>query len=77
MPDQEEYIETILIRRDNIHLPEGDLPTFNDNQCDKEFEFEGVLVLKQIIKSVQNVTHNKYDYVFQIKNIIKLQEQGE
>ncbi len=73
----EEYIESILIRQDGIHIPAGDLPTFNDDQCDRVFEFEGTIELKQIVKSVQNIVHNRHDYVFKIKSITKLQEQGE
>lgn len=73
----EQYIESILIRQDNIELPEGTLPTFNDDQCDKEFEFKGIIVLKQIFKSVQNILHNRHDYVFVIKSIDKIDEQGE
>ncbi|GAG89528.1 unnamed protein product [marine sediment metagenome] len=71
----EEYIESIIIRRDNIHLPKGNLPTFNDDQCDKEFEFEGTIVLRQIVKNVQNVMHNRHNYVFEIKEINKIQEE--
>ena len=77
MPEHEQYIESMIIRQDNIHLPEGSSPTFNDDQCDKEFKFEGILVLKQILKSVQNVSHNRHSYVFEIKSIDKLEEQGE
>ncbi len=73
----ENYIESVIIRQDNVHLPDGNLPTFTEDQCDKIFEFEGTIELKQIIKSIQNVSHNKHDYVFKIKNISKLQEQGE
>lgn len=73
----EQYIESILIRQDNIHLPEGSLPTFADNQCDKTFEFEGRIILKQIIKSVQNVLYNRHDYVFVIESIDKIEEQGD
>ena len=73
----ESYIESIIIRQDGIHLPEGSLPTFTDDQCDKFFEFEGIIELKQIVKNVQNVSHNRHDYVFRIKNITKIQEQGE
>ncbi len=36
-----QYIESILIRQDNVELPEGDGPSFTDDQCDKVFEFEG------------------------------------
>lgn len=73
----EEYVESIIIRQDGVHLPEGSSPTFADDQCDKEFEFEGVLVLKQIVKSIQNIIHNRHDYVFVIKSIDKIEEQGE
>jgi len=71
----ERFIESLIIRQDNVYLPEGDPPTFNDDQCDKLFEFEGKIVLKQIIKQVQNVTHNRHDYVFVIESIDKLKEE--
>lgn len=71
----EQYTESILIRQDNVHLPEGDLPTFSDDQCDKTFEFEGKIVLKQIIKSVQNMSRNHHNYVFQIESIDKIKEE--
>ncbi len=77
MAENEQYIESILIRLDNVHLPEGDGPSFNDDQCDKIFEFEGAIVLKQIVKSVQNATHNTHSYIFKIENIEKLTEQGD
>lgn len=76
MPD-ERYIESIIIRQDNAIVPEGDSPTFVDDDCDQEFEFEGTLMLKQILKSVQNATHNKHDYVFTIKSIKKITKQGD
>lgn len=44
------YVESVIIRQDNVDT--GDTPAFNDDQCDKEFEFEGKIILKQIIKSV-------------------------
>ena len=72
----EQYIESILIRQDNVHLPEGELPTFNDNQCDKTFKFEGTIILKQIVKSVQNVYHNRHDYVFVIDEITEIEEEN-
>ena len=72
----EQYIESMIIRQDGVHLPEGDTPTFTDEQCDRQFELECVVELKQIIKSVQNRTHNRHDYVFVIKSITKIQEQG-
>lgn len=69
----ETYIENILIRQDR--RPETETPLLNNEDCDAEFEFEGVLVLKQIIKSVQNATHNTHDYVFQIKSVTRLEKQ--
>lgn len=69
----EEYIESIIIRQDN--KPEVETPSFVDADIDEEFEFEGILMLKQIIKSVQNKTHNKHDYVFQIQSIKKIEKQ--
>jgi len=73
----EQYIESIIIRQDNVHIPEGSEPTFTDEQLDKEFEFEGIVELKQIVKSVKNVFHNRHDYVFKIKSINKIQKQGD
>ena len=70
----ENYIESTIIRQDNVRLPEGSLPTFTDDQCDKEFKFRGRLILKQIVKNVQNLSHNRHDYVFEIKTINKLEE---
>ena len=66
----EEYIESIIIRQDN--KPEVLEPSFCDNCVDEEYEFDGVLVLKQIVKSVQNKFHNRHDYVFHIKEIREL-----
>lgn len=66
----EEFIESIIIRLDN--QPEVSTPSFVDDDCDVEFEFDGVLVLKQITKSVQNAKHNRHDYVFKIKEIREL-----
>ena len=71
----ENYIESIIIRQDNVD--NGDTPAFVDDQCDKVFEFEGRIVLKQIIKSVQNVSHNRHDYVFVIESIDKIEERGD
>lgn len=68
----EEYIESIIIRQDN--KPEVLEPTFCDECIDENYEFDGVLVLKQILKSVQNATHNKHDYVFVIKEIKDLEK---
>ncbi len=73
----ENYIESVIIRQDSVALPEGSLPTFTDDQCDKVFEFEGTIELKQIVKSIQNLSYNRHDYVFKIKSITKIQEQGE
>jgi len=68
----EEYIESILIRQDN--RPEATVPMLEDDDCDALFEFEGVIRLKQILKSVQNATHNRHDYVFEIVSIDKLEK---
>ena len=68
----ESYRESIIIRLDN--QPEVETPSFADEDCDSEFEFDGVLVLKQIIKSIQNATHNRHDYVFNIKEIRELKK---
>lgn len=68
----EEFVESIIIRQDN--RPETETPLFADEDCDAEFEFKGTLVLKQILKSIQNATHNKHDYVFQITDIDKLEK---
>jgi len=71
MPEQ--YIESIIIRKDN--LTETLIPSFTDTDCDKEYEFEGIVKLVQIIKSVQNSVHNRHDYVFKIISIDKIKEQ--
>ena len=69
----EEYIESIIIRQDN--RPETEVPMFEDGDCDVVFEFEGTIRLKQILKSVQNVSHNRHNYVFEIVSIDKLQPE--
>ncbi len=66
----EEYIESIIIRQDN--KPEVETPSFADEQCDVEFEIDAILVLKQINITVANATHNRHDYVFQVKEIREL-----
>ena len=71
----EEYIESIIIRQDN--RPEVAEPSFCDDCVDEEYEFEGHLLLKQIIKSVQNKTHNRHDYVFEIISVGVLQKQED
>lgn len=68
----EEYIESIIMRQDN--RPETETPLFVDDDCDKEYLFEGIVNLKQILKSVQNSTHNRHDYVFEIVDVDKIQE---
>ena len=70
----EEYIESIIIRQDSIDKGEGP-PNFTDVDVDEIFEFEGTVQLVQIVKSVQNKTHNRHDYVFQIQSIAKLQKE--
>lgn len=72
MPEQ--YIESIIIRSDN--RPETETSMFENNDCDALFEFEGIVKLKQILKSVQNATHNRHDYVFEIVSISKLQKEN-
>ena len=69
----EKYVESILIRQDN--RPETETPLLNDDDCDALFEFEGVVKLKQILKSVTNATHNRQDYVFELVSIDKLQKE--
>lgn len=73
MPNQltEQYVESILIRSDNVKVEQ---PSFTDGQCDVEFEFKGTIKLTQILKSVQNASHNKHDYVFKIVNIAEIKE---
>ena len=69
----EQYIETIIIRQDN--KPEVLIPSFDDTDVDAVFEFEGTLKLVQIIKNIQNATHNRHDYVFKVETISKLQKE--
>lgn len=68
----EKYIESIIIRQDN--RPESETPLFNDEDCDKAYKFDGHIQLKQIIKSVQNASHNRHDYVFVITDVQDLEE---
>jgi hypothetical protein len=68
----EEYIESLIIRQDD--MSEAVVPSFNDTDIDEDYEIDAVLILKQIIKSVQNKTHNKHDYVFQVKEIRELKK---
>lgn len=70
----EKYKESILIRQDN--RPETETPMLEDGDCDALFEFEGVIKLKQILKSVTNATHNRQDYVFGIVSIGKLNKES-
>lgn len=70
----EEYVESIIIRQDN--RPHTEIAMFEDSDCDVLFEFEGVVKLKQILKSVQNATHNRHTYVFEIMSIDKLNEES-
>ena len=69
----EKYVESILIRQDN--RPATETPLLNDDDCDALFEFEGVVKLKQVLKSVTNATHNRNDYVFEIVSIDKLKKE--
>jgi len=69
----EKYIQSVILRMDN--LPESEVTLFNDDDCDKEYEFEGKVQLVQIVKSVQNAVHNRHDYVFKIISIDKIEEQ--
>ena len=69
----EQYIESIIVRDDN--RPHVEEPMFDDTDVDAVFEFEGTIKLIQILKSVQNVQHNRHQYVFKIENITKLQKE--
>jgi len=68
----ENYVENILIRQDN--RPDVPNAMFEDDDCDAMFDFKGVLQLKQILKEVQNETHNRHTYVFKIVSIDKLKK---
>ena len=69
----ERYVESILIRK---NFPDhGVEPLFEDNDCDEVFEFEGIIKLVRIVKSVQNKYHNRYDYIFKIVELNKLEKQ--
>ena len=74
MPQSEWYQENILIRQDGRPPVKGET-LFNDDDCDKTYEFEGKLMLRQIEKSVQNASHNTHTYVFTIESIDKLKEE--
>lgn len=71
----ENYIESILIRQDNVD--NGDTSAFSDEDCDELFEFKGTVKLVQIAKSVQNKFHNRHDYIFKIESIEKLERQDD
>jgi len=71
MPMQ--YIERIIIRQDS--RPDTETPLFNEDQVEELFEFEGLLILKHIIKAVQSKTHSTNDYVFVIDTITKLKQE--
>ncbi len=73
MSVHEKFIESIIIRKDN--QPEVDTPTFVDDDCDDIFEFEGRIQLKSIQKAIQNASHNRHDYVFEILSIGKIQKE--
>lgn len=66
----EEYVESIIIRQDN--MPEVLEPSFCNDCCGRVFEFEGKIELVQILKSVQDTSHHKHDYVFKIVEITKV-----
>ncbi len=73
MSEHEEYIESIIIRQDK--RPEVLEPSFDDGSVDSVYEFEGTIRLVQILKSVQNASHNKHDYVFKIEDITKIEKE--
>ncbi|KKK95911.1 hypothetical protein LCGC14_2668060 [marine sediment metagenome] len=73
MPNHEEYIESIIIRKDN--QPEVTIPTFVDEDVDAIFEFEGKIKLTSIQKSIQNASHSRHTYVFEISSIDKMQKE--
>ena len=73
MSVHEKYIESIIIRKDN--QPEINTPTFVDDDCDVVFEFEGRIQLKSIQKAIQNFSHNRHDYVFEIISIDKMRRE--
>ena len=69
----EEYVESIIIRQDN--RPETETPSLEDDNCDALFDFRGTIKLKQILKSITNAHHNRYDYVFELISINRLQKE--
>lgn len=69
---QENYIESIIIRQDN--LPEKSQPSWDDKDVDNYYIVTGRIQLRQIIKSVRNSSHNKHDYVFKIDSINLVKE---
>lgn len=73
MPAHEKFIESIIMRKDN--QPEVIVPSFADEDCDTVFEFEGRVKLTSINKTVQNASHNRHDYVFQIISVDKMQKE--
>ncbi len=69
----EEYIENLIITHNGTEeLLE---PTFPDDDCDAEFEFKATLRLTRIVKKVQNATHNKHTYCFEVVSIDEIKKQ--
>jgi len=69
---QENYIENFILRLDGEEKQE---PTFTDDDCDSIYELKCMVQLKQIVKDVQNATHNRHDYVFKIVSIDKIKKE--
>lgn len=71
----ERYIESIIIRQDNVLLPEDDTLLFEDTDLDAEFELKAKIKLVQIVKNVQNQVHNHHQYVLKIVSVDELKKE--
>lgn len=74
MPEQ--YVEQITMWRPPVDVDVGPL-LVDDLDVDSEFEFEAIIKLTQIKKSVRNALHNGHEYCFTITDIRKLEKQGD
>lgn len=72
----EQYVESITMWRPPVDIGTGPL-LVDDPDVDSEYEFEAVIKLTQIKKSVRNAFHNGHEYCFTITEIRKLKKQGE
>ena len=69
----ESYRENCIIKYSD--MPEVESPTFVDDDCDTIYNLHCRVQLKKILKSVQNATHNKHEYVFKVIDVQVLSKE--